>query len=568
MELIGTAASAGIGIGSVVVIEEPTLEYENRMVEDTAAEVERLKAGIAAYIDYTNDQAATMRETVGEKEAEILTGHVTMVNDPYMQGEMVKLVEGGMCAEEALSQICDMFATMFEATGDELTMQRATDVRDVKGGVLAELLNRRPIDMGALPMGSVVVTHDLTPSMTAGIRPGAVVGFITETGGLTSHSAILARAMEIPAVLSIPGVCHKLVDGENVIVDGSAGTVTAEPTEEELSAAKDAQAAFLAERAELVKFVGARTVTASGEQFELFANIGNPDDATQAMERDAEGIGLFRTEFLFMDSTSMPTEDEQFEAYKKVALICKNKPVIIRTLDIGGDKEIEYLGLEREDNPFLGFRAIRFCLAREDVYRTQLRALLRASAFGEIRIMVPLVTCLDELTAVKALVQRYMQEFDHEGIAYNPDIKIGVMIETPAASLIADLLAEEADFFSIGTNDLTGYTMCADRGNDKVRYLYSTYNPAVLRSIRRVIQAGNDAGILVGMCGEAAADPMLVPLWIAFGLGEYSVSATSVLATRKQISLWTKEEACEVAEKAMGLKTAADVYALLQSCAR
>ena len=303
---------------------------------------------------------------------------------------------------------------------------------------------------------------------------------------------------------------------------------------------------------------------ASGEHLELFANIGNPDDATQAMERDAEGIGLFRTEFLFMDSKSMPTEDEQFEAYKKVALICKNKPVIIRTLDIGGDKEIDYLGLEREDNPFMGFRAIRYCLARQDVYQTQLRALLRASAFGEIRIMVPLVTCVDELTAVKALVHRYMQEFDQENIAYNPDIQIGVMVETPASSLIADLLAEEADFFSIGTNDLTGYTMCADRGNDKVRYLYSTYNPAVLRSIKRVIEAGNAAGIMVGMCGEEAADPTLIPLWIAFGLGEYSVSATSVLSTRKHISLWTKEDACALADKVMKLKTATEVYDMLQ----
>ena len=568
MELKGTAASAGIGIGSVVVIEEPTLDYVSRTVEDVAAEVERLEGAIEGYIAYTNDQAAAMRETVGEKEAEILTGHVIMINDPFMQGEMKKLIEGGMCAEDALVQVCDMFASMFEATGDELTMQRATDVRDVKTGVLAELLNKRPVDMGTLPLGSVVVTHDLTPSMTAGIRPGSVVGFITETGGLTSHSAILARAMEIPAVLSIPGVCHKLAVGDQVVVDGSEGTVLVDPTEEELEAAQDAQAAFVAERAELVKFVGARTVAASGEQFELFANIGKPDDATQAMERDAEGIGLFRTEFLFMDSSSMPTEDQQFEAYKKTALICNSKPLIIRTLDIGGDKEIPYLGLEREDNPFMGFRAVRFCLAREDIYRTQLRALLRASAFGEIRIMVPLVTCVDELTAVKALVQRYMQEFDQEGIAYNPDIQIGVMVETPAASLIADLLAEEADFFSIGTNDLTGYTMCADRGNDKVRYLYSTYNPAVLRSIRRVIEAGNAAGIQVGMCGEAAADPMLVPLWIAFGLGEYSVSATSVLSTRKTISLWTKEEACALAEKVMKLKTAPEVYAVLQEAAR
>ncbi len=568
MDLKGTGASAGIGIGRVVIVEEPTLDYVSRTVEDAAAETERLNAAIASYIDYTNGQAETMRETVGEKEAEILTGHIVMISDPYMQGEMVKLVEGGMCAEDALVQICEMFATMFEATGDELTMQRATDVRDVKTGVLAELLNKRPVDMGTLPLESIVVTHDLTPSMTAGIRPGAVAGVVTETGGLTSHSAILARAMEIPAVLSVPGVCHKLADGDLVIVDGSAGTVVIEPAEDVLEQARADQAAFAAERAELAKFIGCRTITASGENLELFANIGKPDDATQAMERDAEGIGLFRTEFLFMDSATAPTEDEQFEAYKKVALICKNKPVIIRTLDIGGDKDVPYLGLDKEDNPFMGFRAIRYCLAREDLYRAQLRALLRASAFGEIRIMVPLVTCVDELTAVKDLIKRYMQEFDQEGIAYNPDIQVGVMIETPAAAVIADLLAEEADFFSIGTNDLTGYTMCADRGNDKVRYLYSTYNPAVLRSIRRVIEAGNEAGIMVGMCGEAAADPTLVPMWIAFGLGEYSVSATSVLATRKTISLWTKEDACALADKAMQLKTASEVYQLLQESAR
>ncbi len=568
MDLKGTGASAGIGIGRVVIVEEPSLDYTSRTVEDTAAEIERFNTAIAGYVDYTNAQAEMMRETVGEKEAEILTGHVVMISDPYMQGEMTKLIEAGMCAEDALVQICDMFASMFEATGDELTMQRATDVRDVKTGVLAELLNKRPIDMGTLPLESIVVTHDLTPSMTAGIRPGAVAGVITETGGMTSHSAILARAMEIPAVLSVPGSCHKLADGDLVIVDGGTGSIIVDPSEEQLEEARHAQVEFAEQRAELAKFIGSRTVTASGEQVDLFANIGKPEDATQAMERDAEGVGLFRTEFLFMDSTSMPTEEEQFEAYKKAALICKNKPVIIRTLDIGGDKEIPYLGLEKEDNPFMGFRAVRFCLAREDIYRAQLRALLRASAFGEIRIMVPLVTCVDELTAVKALVKRYMQEFDQEGVAYNPDIQIGVMVETPAAAIVADLLAEEADFFSIGTNDLTGYTMCADRGNDKVRYLYSTYNPAVLRSIRNVIEAGNKAGILVGMCGEAAADPTLVPLWIAFGLGEYSVSATSVLATRKTISLWSKEEACELAEKAMQLKTASEVYELLQEAAR
>ena len=568
MELKGTAASPGIGIGRVTVVEEPDLAYTSRTVEDTAAEIERFNAAIAGYVAYTNAQADTMREQVGEKEAEILTGHVVMISDPFMQGEMTKLIEGGACAEDALVQICEMFATMFEASGDELTMQRATDVRDVKAGVLAELLNKRPVDIGALPQGTVIVTHDLTPSMTAGIRPGIIAAVVTETGGLTSHSAILARAMELPAVLSVPAACTTLSDGDLLIVNGSAGTVAVNPDEEALAAAREAQEAYAAEKAELAKFVGCRSMTADGTQVELFANIGKPEDATGAMEKDAEGIGLFRTEFLFMDKPTVPTEDEQFEAYKKAALICKGKPVIIRTLDIGGDKEVPCLGMEKEENPFLGFRAIRYCLAREDLYRTQLRALLRASAFGDIRIMVPLVTCVDELTAVKDLIKRYMQEFDQEGIAYNPDIQVGVMIETPAAAVIADLLAEEADFFSIGTNDLTGYTMCADRGNDKVRYLYSTYNPAVLRSIRRVIEAGNEAGIMVGMCGEAAADPTLVPMWIAFGLGEYSVSATSVLATRKTISLWSKEEACEVADKVMQLKTASEVYEVLQESAR
>ena len=568
MELKGTAASAGIGIGRVTVVEEPDLSYTSRTVEDTAAENERLNAAISGYIAYTNAQADTMREQVGEKEAEILTGHIVMISDPFMQGEMTKLIDGGTCAEDALVQICEMFATMFEATGDELTMQRATDVRDVKTGVLAELLNKRPVDIGGLPQDTIIVTHDLTPSMTAGIRPGIIAGVVTETGGLTSHSAILARAMELPAVLSVPAACTSLKDGDLLIVDGSNGIVAVEPDEAAIAAAREAQAAYAAEKAELAKFVGCRSITADGLVIELFANIGKPEDATQAMEKDAEGIGLFRTEFLFMDKPTVPTEDEQFEAYKKAALICKGKPVIIRTLDIGGDKDVPSLGMEPEENPFLGFRAIRYCLAREDLYRTQLRALLRASAFGDIRIMVPLVTCVDELTAVKDLLKRYMIEFDQEGIAYNPDIMVGIMVETPAAAIMADALAAEADFFSIGTNDLTGYTMCADRGNEKVRYLYSTYNPAVLRSIKRVIEEGNKAGILVGMCGEAAADPLLIPLWISFGLGEYSVSATSVLATRKQVSLWTKEDADALADKVMQLNTAAEIYELLKEAAR
>ncbi len=566
--LSGVNASAGVGIGSVLIVEEPSLEYESRTITDIEAEKQRFRAAIDGYVTYTQAQADSMAERVGPKEAEILTGHIAMIADPYMQGEMENHIGQGMCAEDALSTVCDMFAAMFEATGDELTMQRATDVRDVKSGVLAELLNKRPVDISAVPQGTVLVTHDLTPSMTAGIRPGTVVGVVTETGGVTSHSAILARAMEIPAVLSVESACTKLADGMEVIVDGGRGTVTIDPDADVLSAARKEQERYAAEADALKKFIGQRTITSDGKHLELFANIGKPEDATQAMDRDAEGIGLFRTEFLFMDSDSMPGEEVQFEAYKKAALICKGKPVIIRTLDIGGDKEIPYMGLEREDNPFMGFRAVRYCLAREDVYRTQLRALLRASAFGDIRIMVPLVTCVDEILAVRDLLQRYMLEFDQEGVAYNKDIQVGAMVETPAAALMADELAKVCDFFSIGTNDLTGYTMCADRGNERVRYLYSTYNPAVLRSIRNVITAGNEAGIMVGMCGEAAADPLLIPLWVAFGLGEYSVSATSVLATRATLSKWSTEEANAIAARVMELPTATEVHDVLKEAAK
>ena len=300
----------------------------------------------------------------------------------------------------------------------------------------------------------------------------------------------------------------------------------------------------------------------------MYGNIGNPEDAKQVAACDGEGVGLFRTEFLFMGASELPSEEEQFQAYKAAAETMEGREVIIRTLDVGGDKDIPYLGLEKEDNPFLGFRAVRYCLQNKDSYRVQLRALLRASAFGDIKIMVPLVTCVDEIRSVKALVKELMVELDAENIAYNKDIQVGAMIETPAASIIADLLAKEADFFSIGTNDLTQYTMAVDRGNAKVAYLYSSYNPAVLRSMKNIIEAANAAGIMVGMCGEAAADPLLIPLLISFGLGEFSVSATSVLATRGTIAKWSKAEADELAAKALSLATETEVAELLKANAR
>ena len=566
--LAGVAASPGLGIGTVMVIAEPCLAYEVVEVTDAEAEKSRLHGAIEAFSALTREKAEVVRERVGDAEAAILEGHVLMISDPFMVAEMDNLIDGGQCAEAALDTVCETFAVMFEAADDDLTRQRAADVRDIKSGVLCQLLGVREVDVSRVPRGTVLVTHDLVPSMTAGLDRDNVVGIVTETGGMTSHSAILARALEIPAVLAVPDAVRKLPEGAQVIVDGGEGAVAVAPDEAELAAARVRQEALRREKEALQRFVGKKTVTADGCQVELFGNIGSVEDARAVVDNDGEGVGLFRTEFLFMDGGAMPTEEEQFRAYQQAALIMKGRPVIIRTLDIGGDKDIPYLGLEKEDNPFMGFRAIRYCLAREDVFRTQLRALLRASAFGDVRIMVPLVTGVEELRQVRALIRRYADEFSREGVACNKDVPVGVMIETPAAALMADALAAEADFFSIGTNDLTGYTMAVDRGNDRVRYLCSTFNPAVLRSIRSVIAAGTEAGIPVGMCGEAAADPLLIPLWISFGLTEYSVGPASILATRAAIAGWNHEEARALAEAVMGAVTPDAVLDLLKAAAR
>lgn len=561
----GIGASSGIGIGRVMIIKEQALSYAPTTDATPEQEIERYKQALNKFVEHTMAKAEQMKSSVGEKEAEIIMGHAAMLQDPYMNSEIEKQMQSGSSAEKALETICDMFITMFESTGDELTMQRATDVKDIKKGMLSVLLGIEEADISKAPKGTIIVVDDLTPSMTTGIVKENIAGIITQTGGKTSHSAILARALEIPAVLSAEGVVEKLTDGQQVIIDGSKGIVIDAPTEEQLKDYTEKRSKFLKEKEELKKYIGMATATADGRVVELVGNIGNPDNAKQVVECDGEGVGLFRTEFLFMDSDSMPTEEQQFEAYKKAALVLKDKPLIIRTLDIGGDKEIPYLGLKKEENPFLGFRAVRFCLENTQLYKTQLRALLRASAFGNIKIMVPLVTCVDEIRAVKALVKEIMADLDSKGIAYNKEIQVGVMMETSASVMVADLLAREADFFSIGTNDLTQYTMCVDRGNADVAYLYSVYNPAVLRAVKHIIECGSKEGIMVGMCGEAAADPLMIPLLIAFGLSEFSVSATSVLATRKVISMWTQQEAQQVAQRAMQLETEKEVEEYLRS---
>ncbi len=564
----GIEASRGIGIGSICLIVEHDLSFESKHIDDVEAEKARFTAAIDKFVAETEEMAENIRKNIGPKEAEIMEGHLAMIADPTMAGEMTKMIEAGQCAEAAVTAVCDMFIGMFSKMEDDMMRQRASDISDIKISLLKILLGIEDVNISQVAPGTILVAHDLTPSMTSQIVKDNVVGIITEVGGKTSHSAILARALEIPAVLSVPGITELVKDKDTAIVDGTEGDVYINPDGDVISQYVRKREEFIRAQAELKNFVGKESVTADGKQVELFCNIGTPKDARKAIECDGEGIGLFRSEFLFMDKPHLPTEDEQFEAYKEAVEIMGGKTVIIRTLDIGGDKDIPYLDLEKEENPFLGYRAVRYCLANEDMYKIQLRGILRASAFGKVKIMVPLVTCVEEVRAVKALVEVCKEELKAEGVAFDANIEVGCMVETAAASLIADLLAKEADFFSIGTNDLTQYTMSVDRGNAKVAYLYSAFQPAVLRSIKNIIAAGNAAGIPVGMCGEAAADPLMIPLLISFGLDEYSVNPVLVLTARCIISKWTKEEADALANKVLSLNTEAEIVAALKEAAK
>ena len=564
--LKGTNASSGIGIGNAVIVEEKELVIKRETVRDAAAEVERFKGALDLTLKKTEELAADLATRVGEKEAEIMQGHMMLLMDPMLNGEIETAITGeSICAEYAIEQVCTTYADLFASMDDELMQQRATDMRDIKTRMQRELLGVESVDIASLPAGTILVAKDLTPSMTAGIKPENVAGIVTELGGKTSHSAILARALEIPAVVAVPDLMNQVENGHVIVLDGSEGTVYIDPDQNVVDDFSAKREKFLKEKKELEQYIGKPTVTKDGVRIELVANIGKPEDLEKVLQYDGEGVGLFRTEFLFMDRTAMPTEEEQFEAYKTVAEGLKGKPVIIRTLDIGGDKEIPYMGLTKDENPFLGYRAIRFCLDRkDDVYKPQLRALLRASAYGNIKIMVPMVTCIEELREAKALIEEIKKELDEQNIPYKKDIEVGIMVETAAASLMADVFAKEAAFFSIGTNDLTQYTMSVDRGNDKVSYLYSTFNPAVLRSIKRIITCGREAGIMVGMCGEAASDPLMIPLLLAFGLNEFSMSASAILYSRKLITGYSTQELQAVADKAMSFATAAEVESYMR----
>lgn len=560
----GIGSSDGYGIGKVIIIEEPGFDFVPKTDCVPLEELGRYQSAVEKFCEMTNKIAEKVRQSSGKKEADIILGHILMIQDPFMKSEIEKLIQNGQCAENALSSVCDMFACLFSSADDELTKQRASDVNDVKNSILSILLEHKEIDLSELPPETIIAAKDLTPSMTAGMDKDNVSGIITETGGKTSHSAIIARAMGIPAVSNAENAVLLLKDGDTVIIDGVNGVVIDGPSEEDILEYRKKQTEFIEEKKSLSGYINRKTLTNDGISLKLFGNIGNPNDTDAVIKSGGEGIGLFRTEFLFMDRNSYPDENTQFNEYVKTAVIMRGKPVIIRTLDVGGDKNIPYLGIEKEENPFLGFRAIRWCLKNKELFTIQLRALIRASAFGNIMIMIPFVTCVDELIAVKKMISDIMTDFDSKNIAYNKNLKTGVMIETAAAAATADILAKEADFFSIGTNDLTQYIMSADRGIADNSYLCSVFNPAVLRTIRHVISEAKKAGIPVGVCGESASDRLMIPLLISFGLDEFSVGAASMLKTRSIISQWTKKSADELAQKIMKLKTEKEVIKVLE----
>lgn len=566
MKIYGVGAAEGIGIGVAKVVREQNVEVVKKSIQDSEAEVNNFMRVLDITKAETEEMSQALEKNASAKEAEILFGHIMLMSDPMLVDEIVNRIKGeSVCAEYVIEEVCNQYAAVFASMDDELMQQRATDMIDIKTRLIKKVLGIENTDLSKLPYGSILVAKDLTPSMTAGLNPDNVLGIVTQFGGKTSHSAILARALEIPAVVGLSNLPEDISDDTDILLDGESGEVIILPTDNEKSDYENKKKNYDANKEMLKKYRELPSISKDGKKVEIAGNIGSPEDAKKVIENGGEGIGLFRTEFLFMDRDCMPTEEEQFESYKEVAAAMEGKPVIIRTLDIGGDKEIPYMGIVQDENPFLGYRAIRLCLDRkDDIYIPQLRALLRASAFGNIKIMLPLITSMDEIREAKALISDIKKELDEKNIAYNKNIEVGIMVETAAASLLADIFAKEVDFFSIGTNDLIQYTMSVDRGNVKIAGLYSPFSPAVLRSINRIITEGKKAGIMVGMCGEAAADPLLIPVLLAWGMDEFSMSASSILKSRQIISGCDSKDLKAKVDKVLEMSTESEIKEYLK----
>ncbi len=564
MEILkGIGVSGGIGIGHAVVLQQAsTADIKKESSRGAKKEQASLDAAVLAFSEET--EALAERLSARGQEAEILRGHVLMLRDPFMMSGIRERIKRGESAAAAVAGTCETYIGIFESASDELTRQRAADVRDIERRLLAILQGEKAIDLTALPAGTVLVVEELTPSRAAALDSGSISGIIAACGGTTSHAAILARAAGLPAVLGVENATTVLENGAFVALDGEDGAVYVAPNEDTVKALDAKRATQEREKQRLQALIGVGTRTADGVKKEVFANIGGEGELAVALAHDAEGVGLFRTEFLFMDRLTAPDEEVQYAAYRAAVMHLKGKPLVLRTLDVGGDKPISYLPEQREQNPFLGVRGIRHSLCHRELFKVQLRAMLRAAAHGDLRILLPMVTCMEELRAARECLEEARQELAARGEKFDAATPVGVMIETPAACLIAGLLAAEADFFSIGTNDLVQYVMAVDRGNEQVAHLYHAYQPAVLRALQQVIGAAKQAKIPVSMCGEAAADPLMTPLLLAFGLDEFSVSPPAVLKTRAEIGAWRLDAARVVASEALRLCTAEEVHACLQ----
>ena len=565
--LQGIAASDGIAIAKVYTLTEPDLTVTKVTVEDSEKEVSRLDDALAASIKDVELIKETALKNLGEEEAQVFDAHLMVLSDPELIGQVKdSITSNKVNAEAALKEVTDMFISIFAGMEDNPYMQeRAADIRDVSKRILAHLLGVKIPSPATIKDEVIIVAADLTPSDTAQLNRQYVKAFVTDIGGRTSHSAIMARSLEIPAIVGTKEVTSIAKDGDIIIVDGLSGDVFLNPSEEVVAEYRAKAEAFAAQQAEWEKLKDSKTYTKDGHQVELAANIGTPKDLEGVVNNGAEGVGLYRTEFLYMDSHEMPTEEDQFEAYKAVLEGMNGKPVVVRTMDIGGDKELPYLPLPHEMNPFLGYRAIRISLHEPAMFRTQLRALLRASVYGKLRIMFPMIATLNDFRGAKALLEEEKAKLIAEGVAVSDDIQVGIMIEIPAAAVLAHQFAKEVDFFSIGTNDLIQYTMAADRMNERVSYLYQPYNPSILTLIKHVIDSAHKEGKWAGMCGEMAGDQTAVPLLVGLGLDEFSMSASSVLKTRSLIAKLTLSDMQALADKAINeCATVQEVEALVE----
>lgn len=565
----GIAASNGIAIAKAYKLDMPDLTVTKQTITDIEAEIAKYSQSVEAVKKEIEMVKEAAIKNLSEDEAAIFDAHALVLSDPELQSQVEdKIKSNNVDAASALDEVANMFIMMFEGMDDEYFRERAADIRDVSRRLIANLLGKTLPNPTLINEEVVIIAEDLTPSDTAQLNKNLVRGFATNIGGRTSHSAILARSMEIPAVVATNTVTEEVNEGDMIILDGITGEIFVNPSVDTIKEYETKRQEYLDYKAELKKLVNEKSETTDGHHVELVANIGSPKDIDSVKENGAEGVGLYRTEFLYMESAELPTEDEQFEAYKAVLEGLDGKPIVVRTLDIGGDKEIAAIDLPKEMNPFLGVRAIRLCFQREDIFRTQLRALLRASIYGDLRIMFPMIAILDEFRKAKAILMEEKEKLVKEGVEVSDSIQVGIMIEIPAAAVLADQFAKEVDFFSIGTNDLIQYTFAADRMSSTINYLYQPFNPSILRLVKNVIDAAHKEGKWTGMCGEMAGEPLAAPLLIGLGLDEFSMSATSVLAQRKLIRSLSKAEMTELANKALNCATMEEVVALVETATK